>query len=419
MLMRKFRRFKTKLINSLPKFIKGPLLRSQFSIELPKGILKEVEYKLAESVEELNAAFKLIQDAYIDSKISSNPYEEKRILKYNLLPTTLVFIAKHKGEVIGTVSHIIDSEFGLPIDSFYNIQNVRKTGKRISEISGLAISKKWRSHGAGIVVPLTLCSLKYSLDFIGIDYFYIVTNLNGKNLYENIFLFQSVNNNNKEYNFANNAEGYVQVLNTKGHVKRLRDVYKNQKSFKKNFYMIWSVNPWKKQCHFTSNGYNFTMNPSVEREQLSFANENREKFEQLLTDDEMIHFDNVYHLDQYRKKIKVHGENVLSQRRDSRYLVNTVIKFMSKHKLIEAKILDVSFRGFLMVFDSSIEIPDNLVGRIHLKNDISTSVKATITWKNGFQAGYFIQNIDFIQWMEFITFIDNEYLELESSKKAS
>ena len=59
----------------------------------------------------------------------------------HLLPEATVFVAKEGGQVVGTLSVILDSPAGLPLEALYSaeVAGLRGAGRRVSEICSLAI----------------------------------------------------------------------------------------------------------------------------------------------------------------------------------------------------------------------------------------------------------------------------------------
>jgi hypothetical protein len=91
-------------------------LRKVESVEFKQDL---VEYKIASTKDEFKQAFQLLHDKYV-SKGYMNPCKSgMRYTIHNALPKTCTIIAKHANKVIGCISIIPDSEFGLPMDEEY------------------------------------------------------------------------------------------------------------------------------------------------------------------------------------------------------------------------------------------------------------------------------------------------------------
>ena len=99
-----------------------------------------VEYRIAATRQERADAFRLVYDSYLRAGLGEpNPYG-LRVTPYHLLPTTEVFIATLHGQVICTMTLVIDGELGLPIEEVYgdNVAALRHQGLLLGEVSCLA-----------------------------------------------------------------------------------------------------------------------------------------------------------------------------------------------------------------------------------------------------------------------------------------
>jgi hypothetical protein len=82
-----------------------------------------LEVKIAESREEMEGAFRLLygiysKAGYIKEHIQTNA-SELYVNLYMLLPGTRMFIVKKGEQVVATMSAVMDSSFGLPIDEIF------------------------------------------------------------------------------------------------------------------------------------------------------------------------------------------------------------------------------------------------------------------------------------------------------------
>ena len=103
---------KNYLVELIPNFIKYKIMRSLVYVPMPKGKYLDVKYKIAETKEEKEQAYRLVQDNYKKVGIRVRENSDLNLNKYYLLPTTTVFIAKYKDGVVATVSQIMDVGFG-------------------------------------------------------------------------------------------------------------------------------------------------------------------------------------------------------------------------------------------------------------------------------------------------------------------
>lgn len=129
-----------------------PLGRSMFTTVSPSNanhlaptvvppIQDSVEVTLARTPDDLAAAFRLLHDSYVRAGLDEPNGRRLRITPYHLLPSTEVFVARLRGEVIATITMVADTEqAGLPMDAMYrdDVDQLRGSGKRLAEIGCMA-----------------------------------------------------------------------------------------------------------------------------------------------------------------------------------------------------------------------------------------------------------------------------------------
>ena len=104
------------------------------------GAESDIAVSVASRPEEVKAALGLVYQAYIrNGLIEPNPFAV-RVTPYHLLPTTEVFIARCRSDVICTMTLVADGESGLPMESIYGQEVMRRRveGASIAEVSCLA-----------------------------------------------------------------------------------------------------------------------------------------------------------------------------------------------------------------------------------------------------------------------------------------
>ncbi len=77
-----------------------------------------------------------------------------RITPYHSLPSTTTIVAKWDGVPVGTVSIIRDSSFGFPTEKIVNVDQYRSKGKRVAEISSLAVDKAHRGDKGALLFAM-------------------------------------------------------------------------------------------------------------------------------------------------------------------------------------------------------------------------------------------------------------------------
>jgi hypothetical protein len=107
---------------------------------IPAITCPEIELKIASTREERQGAFELIYRSYLRAGLCTESFCGFRATSYQLLPTTDIFVAKLRDEVISTVSLVRDGHHGLPMEEIYpeEIAVRRQAGVRVAEVSCLA-----------------------------------------------------------------------------------------------------------------------------------------------------------------------------------------------------------------------------------------------------------------------------------------
>lgn len=189
---------------SLPPSYRFEFMRNQ--LKLDYKIPPNLTFNIARSQEDLEAAFKLLHDSYVDSGFMQPHPSGLRVTKYHALPSTTTLVAKLDGKVVGTTSLIRSSLFGLPMENSFDLTEIKKGGRRVVEISSLAVDKSFRGNHGEIFLPLVKYFVKYSFDFFGVDHFVIAVNPARADLFEGVFLFTRLNQTMvNNYSFVNGA----------------------------------------------------------------------------------------------------------------------------------------------------------------------------------------------------------------------
>ncbi|RMF85183.1 MAG: hypothetical protein D6739_04855, partial [Nitrospirae bacterium] len=104
--------------------------------------------KGADGLEDVVGALRLVHDSYVALGLMDPHPSGLRLLPHHLLPETRVFLAREGDEVVATLTLIPDSEVGLPLDAAYRREAdaLRLAGRRVAEISCLALAARYRRH---------------------------------------------------------------------------------------------------------------------------------------------------------------------------------------------------------------------------------------------------------------------------------
>ena len=145
--------------------------------------------KRATSVGELEAAYRLVHDSFVDSGYIDPHPTGLRVRAFSALPDTALYIALAEGRVVGVLSMIPDGPLGLPMDGPFGreIARLRRMGRRLVEVSDLAIAKEYRN--LRVLTELTRCAMAHAVT-IGADDAVVAVSPSHSGFFEGILQFE-------------------------------------------------------------------------------------------------------------------------------------------------------------------------------------------------------------------------------------
>ena len=183
----------------------------------------KTEVSIASSRTDLLAAYQLIYKQYHSYGYMDNTSDAKRVTLWNSLPETYTIVAKEGTDVTGTVSYIIDSTAGLPMDELASdaLNKLRRDGRKICEVSGLAMHKA--DSKSDTLMKIFQFGLKVMTEFCDVTDYVITVNPRHKLFYRKMLCFEQIGDA-KAYKKVKNAPGIPMRLN----LKRVQELYKER-----------------------------------------------------------------------------------------------------------------------------------------------------------------------------------------------
>ncbi len=221
-------------LSILPRVLRFALYRWMVNIESNPD--ERLVLKIADSKEELEACFKLLHDAYVGAGFMKPDPSGMRATIYHALPTTTTLCAKFDGKVVGTLSLIRESTFGFPLQSAFDLHEIRARGGRIAEASALAVHPDFRKTSGSIMFPLMKFMYEYCHDYFDTTNLVIAVNPNRIEMYESLLCFERLEQAEVEnYDFANGAPAVGACLNMNTARASFKKIY-GGRSRQKNLY---------------------------------------------------------------------------------------------------------------------------------------------------------------------------------------
>lgn len=340
--------------------------------------------KIAQTKEELKACFGLLHDAYVGSGFMKPDPSGMRITIYHALPTTTTLCAKFDGEVVGTLSLIRESAFGFPMQSIFDLQEIRKKKGRIAEVSALAVHPKFRKTGGVILFPLMKFMYEYCTTFFDTRHLVIAVNPNRIEMYESLLLFKRlIENPVDHYDFANGAPAVGASLDLHLARKTFKNVYRN-KPGRKNLYKYF-LHTKLLNIRMPSRRYFTTNDPVITPELLDyFFNQCTKIFENLSEKKKgLLH--SIYNLPEYELVLPAvlpDPDFRTYQRRHKRYSIKCPGSFSltgpDSKDIYTLQVVEVSAGGFLAY--SRAPLPVKIWGEavISLGHEEKSVIKAMV-----------------------------------------
>lgn len=177
-------------IRLLPRGLRDPLLRRLTRVNAAE--LAGVEVKLAETVPELLESARLLHAMYVARGLIDPKPSGMRSTPHLLLPSTATFIARRGGEIIGTLSLVVDSPLGLPMEKAFpaEVAAVRAPGRRAAEVGALCVADGVRRRGVAYL--LNKLMWRCAVEVCGIDDLLISVTPAASDLYRAALLFRQV-----------------------------------------------------------------------------------------------------------------------------------------------------------------------------------------------------------------------------------
>jgi len=189
--------------------------------QLPQTLVENVEYRVARTREELEAAYSLVYREYFKRGYIKLDGERLKLSIFNALPQTTTFIALLDNRIVATATVVPDSPLGLPMDKIYHeeVCLLRQTSDKICEVSMLASDTELFQGGVSMMLNAKKLFFIFNLFKIIFDYArelaklnYICITINPKhNLTYEYILFRDLGGL-KQYDTVNNAPAIAKYL---------------------------------------------------------------------------------------------------------------------------------------------------------------------------------------------------------------
>jgi ribosomal protein S18 acetylase RimI-like enzyme len=118
----------------------------------------------AATLEDLRSAYKLVHSVYLGTGYIPPERGDIRLRIFETSSETATFVAKHEGRVVGVISVIRDSEYGLPSDASFRpeLDALRAQDKYLSEVTNQVVDPAFRE--TGLPTALIRCAVGHGIE---------------------------------------------------------------------------------------------------------------------------------------------------------------------------------------------------------------------------------------------------------------
>lgn len=146
-----------------PRYL-APRTRPQ-PVSVP-GVSRPIQVKLASEEQEWQQAYELVAVTYQARGYEAPSSKLVRFTPYHALPDTATFVAQYGGEVLATLSVVVDNTLlGLPIETIYEaeVAELRRAGRRLAEATSLADRGLSRSEFIPVFLTMIRLAMQYAV----------------------------------------------------------------------------------------------------------------------------------------------------------------------------------------------------------------------------------------------------------------
>jgi len=150
-----------------------------------------LDFGLATDRDTFEQALRLQHNQYVAQGYMDPHPSGLRLSVHHALPSTYVFVARSGHRVVGTMTLIVDSALGLPMDEIYSddLWGLRRERSGLTEFSGLALDPDYKSSGVAILLRLIRMVVLHAIQVLHLSDVCIAINPRHAAFYRKAFYF--------------------------------------------------------------------------------------------------------------------------------------------------------------------------------------------------------------------------------------
>lgn len=402
------RALKRELLNLLPKPIKHRLMRQLLDIKADLPF--KMEFKIAETQSELQQAFEILHDNYVQCSFMEPHPSGMRLNKYSLLPSTTTLIMIVEGSVVGTVSIITRTSIGLPLESRFNIEEYIQPDEIVAEVSALAIHKDFSRGKAQLFLPICNYFYHFIREYMSIHKVFIAVNPSMADFYEGFLFFDKLTEKTEEkYEFANGAPAVGLCGDFNKIYIKMKQVY-NHKSSKKNLFGYFIHNEIK-EFSFPKRDFYKSTDPILTPEMINYFFVQKSDVLSSLNKNELMYLTQWFPKDLIQKIDLLHNASLNNLKyREQRYFSSIECKILGK----KFKVFNLSQTGIKIGGSVNLSLKDEIPIQISIAPGKILFLSGIVTWVDSNRMHYGVKLVKFISksWKEYILYLEGDFKKL-------
>lgn len=387
----------------LPKFARHFLMRR--IVRIPSALPLELNFRIARTREDLEAAYRILHDSYVEMGYSEPEISGLRLTKFFALPTTTTLIACWNKRVVGTMSVIRQSPFGLPMEKAFSLSQFSKCGEAIAEVSSLAIHQDFRLGRGRVLLPLCKFFYNYVRHYMNLDAVVIAVNPSWSDFYQGLLMFRPLSAEIvPNYGFANGAPAVGLYLNLKQAEIEFRRAY-SKLSDEHNLHKFFVHDPMD-QAQFPTREFYKSIDPVMTPDLLNYFFRIRSPILETLSQEECRHLSSLYPLQSLRP------EN-LPLDTPARFHARFTARFGGASFTVE----NVSAGG-LMIRVQGSSLPNGLVS-LKIGPTVNSSIEVAPVWHD---QGRHLAGLRILQcdqnWRDYIAYLEHDVRKDQGERRS-
>ena len=179
---------KFKVLSFLPQGFRHNLIRSR--VKVIDRLMHGLTFKIAEDETEWDQSLRLLHNYGIQERGLAARPSGRRVEKFQLLPTTANLIASMMGRVVGTLSVVRDSEMKLPLDAFCSLNDLRRPGLSLAQVTYFGMEKEFQQDPAEVLFPMVKFLWEFIERYMAVDRLVIAVDPAHADVFRALFGFE-------------------------------------------------------------------------------------------------------------------------------------------------------------------------------------------------------------------------------------